>query len=81
MVYTEPAVRGVRWADIMDCQDKKDVPVHPPVFERVRPPTPPRRTLQSAINRRKQSGGTGTSSNVYTALDQNVSSVHESTTD
>ena len=41
MGYTEPKVRGVRWADIMDALDRgEDLPL--------------RRTLRSTIQRRKQ---------------------------
>ena len=80
-MYREPEVRGVRWADIMDCIDSgEDVPVRPTVSQPIRSPTPPRRTLRSTIDRRKQCDSTGPASNVYSVLGENVSGVHEPTT-
>ena len=58
--------RGVRWADIMDDLDKsEDAPVRPAVSQPIRPPTPPRRTLQGAIDRRKQLDRARATSNVH----------------
>ena len=79
---TESKVRGVRWADIMDALDRgEDVPLCSKVSERKRSPTPPRRTLRSTIERRKQSHGTGASSNVHSSRNKDAPGVHESTTD
>jgi len=81
MNYTEPKVRGVRWADIMDALDSEDVPLSPTVSKRKRSPSPPRRTLKSTIERRKQSHGTGASPSVHSARDENPSGVHKPSND